>query len=75
MLIVEPLTVPEPDTILRPDVLTAVPEVVVLLLSMIVSLLIVDLETLPEVAPETEVDLLEVPVTGIVPDCREPTDD
>jgi hypothetical protein len=41
---------------------------------MIVSLLIDDLETLLELAPETEVDLLEVPVTGIVPDCRVSTD-
>ena len=61
--------------LLRPVVLTAVPEVVVLLLSMIVSLLIDELETFLEVAPDTEVDLLEVPVTGMVPDCLVSMDD
>ena len=64
-----------PEILLLPVVLIAVPDVVVLLLSIIVSLLIEEPETFPEVAPDTELDLLEVPVTGIVSDCLVFTDD
>ena len=60
--------------LLRPLVLTAVPEVVVLRLSMIVSLL-ADLVEPDELTPETELALLELPDIGIVPDCLESNDD